>query len=101
MKIEGGDNSVARDGRRHDFLGSLAAVLVERNFIFAVLASEHLVKGLFEAFPPFGFRPEHFMVIDDSIRIPTGLSAVSDDSSRDFPVGISAHIKRAQRDSRR
>ena len=101
MKIESGDNRVSRHGRRHDFLRSLAAVLVERDFVFPVLAGQHLVEGLLETFPSLGFRPEHFVVVDDSVRIPASLPAIANDLSRDFPIGISAHIKRTQRDSRR
>ena len=100
MEIESGDNCVSRHGRCHDFLRSFAAVLVERNFVFAVLAGQHLIEGLLKTFPSFGFRPEHFVVVDDSVRIPASLSAIPNDLSRDFSIGIGAHIKRTQRDSR-
>ena len=101
MEIERGDNCVSRDGRGHDFLRSFATVLVECDFVFTMLAGQDLIEGLLETFSSLGFRPEHFVVVDDSVRISASLSAIPNDLSRDFSIGINAYIKRTQCDSGR
>ena len=100
MEIERGDNGVSRDGRRHDFLRGLPAILIERDPVLPVLARQHLIEGLLEPFPSLGFRPEHFVVVDHSVRIPAGLPGISNDLTRDSSVWIGADVKWAQRDSR-
>ena len=52
-----------------------------------MLAGEHVVERLLEALAPFSFRPEHFVIVDDAIGIPSGLSAIANDLSGGLPFG--------------
>ena len=101
MKIERRDHRVSRHGRRHDFLRRFAPVLVESDFVFAVLSGQDLVEGLLETLAPLGLWPEHFVVVDDSVRIPARLAGITNNLPRDFTIRINPHIKWAQRHSRR
>ena len=86
MQIKSGDNVIAGLRRSDQLLGSLSAVLVESEFVFAVLAREHLVKGLLQTFASFRFRPQRFVVVDDAVGISPGLSRVADNLAGNFPV---------------
>src|SRR5438445_13210481 len=83
-------NYVVSGHRRFDqLLGSLAAVLVERDFVFAALAGEHFVEGLLKPVASFRFRPKRFMVVDGTVEEAAGLSGVTDDFAGDFSVRVS------------
>ncbi len=60
----------------------------------AVLAGEHFVECLLEAFASLGFGPKSFVIVDDAVRITAGLSAVTDDLPGQFSIRINANINR-------
>ncbi len=97
MQVERGDNIVAGHRRRRDALGGFAAILVEGQFVFAMLAVEHGVEGLLKAFAPDRVRPEHFVIIDDTVWSAPRLSGVTDDLPGEFAVRINAQIHRPPR----
>ena len=100
-EIESCDHGVSRHRRSHDFLRRFSAVLVEGNSVFSMLPRQHLVEGLLETFPALRFRPKHFVIVDDAIGVPPGLSAVTNDLPRDPSVRIGAHIIRTHGNPRR
>ena len=93
-QIQRGDDIISGHRRFDHLLGSLAAVFVEREFIFAVLAGEQFVERLLEPVATFCFRPKRFVVVDDAVQIAARLSGITDDLSRDFAVWISPHVNR-------
>src|SRR5262249_48141569 len=95
VQIKSGDHVVSGFRRRNEFLGCLPAVLVECEFVFAVLASEHLVKSLLESFAPLGFWPDRFVVIHNAIGISTGFSGITNNLSGDFSVRINPDVNRS------
>ena len=101
VQIERGDYVVSRHRRRNDFLRSFAAILVESQFVFAVLAGEHVVERLLEPFASLRFRPEHFVVVDDAVRIPAGLSGITNDLPGHLSVRISPDVNRTHHHSGR
>jgi len=71
-QIKSRDTLLTRLRRRDEFFGSLPAVLVESEFVFAVLACEHPIKGLLQSLAAFRFRPERFMIINNPVGISPG-----------------------------
>ena len=98
-QIERGHDGVSRNRWRDDPLGGLPPILVESQFVFAVLTGEHGVERLLEPIAAFCFRPEHFVIVDHSIRIPSGLAAIADDVASRLAVRISADVDRTQASS--
>ena len=50
---------------------------------------------------PFSFRPKHFVIVDDAVGIPPGLSAVANDLSGDLAIWINPEIKGPKNQCRR
>src|SRR6266851_4011323 len=96
MQIERCNNVISRDRRRGDFLGRFASILVEGQFVLSVLALQHVVERLLDSFASFSFRPEHFMILDKSVRIAAGFTSITNDLTSEASIWISAHINGPQ-----
>ena len=94
VQIKSGDHVVSRLRRSDEFLGSFPAVLVESEFVFAVLACEHPIKGLLQSFASLRFRPDRFVIVDNAVGISPGLARVSNNLTGKFSVRINPHINR-------
>ena len=92
MKIKRGDNIVTRHWRRNQFLGSLPAIFIEREFVLAMLANEHFVERLLKSLASLGFGPKRFVIINDAVRVAPGFSSITDDLPGYSAIGIRAHI---------
>ena len=57
-----------------------------------MLAGEHVVKCLLESLATLGFWPERFVVINNTIRIASGLPSVTDYMAGNFFVRINAYV---------
>ena len=96
MQIESRDNGMTGHGRRHDLLGSFAAILIERHFVATVLAGEHRVECLLDSLPAFRFRPNRFVIINNAIGVAAHSPGVADNLARCFSAGINTHVNAAQ-----
>src|SRR4029077_3233293 len=85
----------------NEFLRCFPAVLVEGQFVFAVLPGEHFVEGLFESFAPLCLRPDRFVVIDDAVRISARFSGVTNNLTGNLSVRINPDVNRTNHHSRR
>ena len=101
VQIKCGDYVVSGLRRRNELLGCFTAVLIECEFVFTVLAGEHLVKSLLESLASFSFRPDCFVVIDNAVGISAGFSSVTNDLSRNFSIRINPDVNGTNHHARR
>src|SRR5262249_27749120 len=94
-QVQSCNNVISRNGRLDQSLGSLVAVFVERQFVFAVFADEQLIESLFDSFPAFRLWPQGLVVVDDPLQVAASLASVADDLAGEFSVWISSDIDRA------
>jgi hypothetical protein len=94
VQIKSGHHVVSGLRRGNEFLRCFFAVLVERQFVFAVLAGKHVVERLFESFASLRLWPNRFVVIDNAVRIPARFSGVTNNVTGDLSVRIDSYVNR-------
>src|SRR5262249_30617456 len=90
------DEVISRFGWISYTLPGFVAILVECEVQYARLASELVIKGLFESFPPFTLRPERIVILKDTCTFTTRAASVSDDLARNRALRIEAYISSTQ-----
>ncbi len=94
MQIKSGNDVVSGLRRRDQFLRRLLPVLVERKFVFTVLAGKHVVERLLESFASLGFGPDGFVIVDNAIRISSRFSGVTNNLTSNLSIRINPDVNR-------